>query len=127
MKCQCPFFPEDSEQIECPTHHGRQMTRKQWNQCRSSDAFFDGFARLKGRCTGLGDAVARMTRATGIQAAVNVVAKLRGKPCGCGGRQDKLNAALPFRTAGAAESESPAAGPTLPQRDTSRPHNPEAG
>ena len=108
MKCQCPLFPEGEEHIECPTHHGRQMTRKQWSQCRADDAFFDGFQRLKKRSAGLGDAVAKVTRATGLQKAAKVVAKLTGRPCGCGARQDRLNEMFPARdtlTKGPAPSE----------------------
>lgn len=89
MKCQCPAAGY------CETHK-RTMSKGQHEKCASSDALFEGFAKLKGRCMGLGDAVAKVTRATGIQAAAKVVAKLRGKPCGCGKRQDALNAAMPF-------------------------------
>lgn len=88
MKCQCPIAGY------CETHK-RTMSERQHGQCSTDDRFFDGFAALQGRFTGLGDAVAKVTRATGIQAAANVVAKLRGKPCGCPKRQDALNEMWP--------------------------------
>lgn len=45
---------------------------------------------------GLGDTVAKITRATGIDRLVKAVAKKRGKPCGCAGRQAALNKAVPY-------------------------------
>lgn len=40
MKCQCPIFPEGG----CPAN-GKAMLPKHWEQCRSSDTFFDLFQR----------------------------------------------------------------------------------
>ena len=90
MKCQC------SEPGYCETHN-RTMSEKQFGQCHGNDAFFDGFAKLKGRSTGLGDVVAHVARVSGIQAAAKMVERITGKPCGCGKRQDKLNEAVPFQ------------------------------
>lgn len=47
---------------------------------------------------GIGDTIAVVTQITGIDKAVNWIAKLFGKKsCGCGARREKLNAVLPFR------------------------------
>lgn len=87
MKCQC------SQAGYCESL-GRTMSKRQFAACRQGA--FEDFAALEGRSTGLGDVVAKVTRATGIQKAAKAVAKLRGKPCGCSERQDKLNAVMPF-------------------------------
>ena len=47
---------------------------------------------------GLGDTVEKITRATGIKKAVDVVSKAMGKKdCGCKGRKDKLNSSFPYK------------------------------
>lgn len=46
---------------------------------------------------GLGDAIAKVTHATGIAQTVDFVAKAVGKDCGCGKRQVGLNTAFPFK------------------------------
>lgn len=45
---------------------------------------------------GLGDTIAKVTRATGIDAAVSIVEKVTGVDCGCAGRVQSLNAAVPY-------------------------------
>tara|TARA_R100000353_G_scaffold59471_1_gene47200 strand:+ start:4227 stop:4388 length:162 start_codon:yes stop_codon:yes gene_type:complete len=45
---------------------------------------------------GLGDSIEKITRATGIKAAVDAVSKATGKPCGCGQRRDTLNRIFPY-------------------------------
>lgn len=45
---------------------------------------------------GLGDSIAKVTKATGIKAIVNAASKKMNKPCGCKGRQDKLNSLFPY-------------------------------
>tara|TARA_R100000995_G_C3375232_1_gene73553 strand:- start:306 stop:515 length:210 start_codon:yes stop_codon:yes gene_type:complete len=45
---------------------------------------------------GLGDTVAKITKATGIKKVVNTVAKATGKDCGCNKRQDTLNRLFPY-------------------------------
>jgi hypothetical protein len=53
---------------------------------------------------GLGDTIAKITHATGIAKAVEVVTEALGiEDCGCGGRQEWLNGAVPYN----AESNSP--------------------
>jgi hypothetical protein len=39
----------------------------------------------------LGNAIEKVTKATGIKAIVDTVAKKTGKDCGCAGRKAKLN------------------------------------
>lgn len=46
---------------------------------------------------GAGDAIEAFTKATGIKAAVDAVAKATGTDCGCGRRRDKLNELIPFK------------------------------
>tara|TARA_R110000824_G_scaffold9818_1_gene43450 strand:+ start:132 stop:296 length:165 start_codon:yes stop_codon:yes gene_type:complete len=45
---------------------------------------------------GLGDTVEKFTKATGIKAVVEKVAKATGKDCGCGKRKDTLNRVFPY-------------------------------
>lgn len=45
---------------------------------------------------GLGDSIERITKATGIKRAVDKVAKVTGKDCGCGSRRDRLNRMFPY-------------------------------
>ena len=40
---------------------------------------------------GLGDAVEKVTTATGIKAVVGAISKVTGKDCGCNKRKEKLN------------------------------------
>jgi len=45
---------------------------------------------------GLGDTIAKITKATGIKKVVDKVAKATGKDCGCDKRQDTLNRFFPY-------------------------------
>ena len=45
---------------------------------------------------GLGDTVAKFTKATGIKKVVDTVSKVTKKPCNCGKRQDTLNRLFPY-------------------------------
>ena len=45
---------------------------------------------------GLGDTIAKITKATGIKKVVDKVAKAAGKDCNCGKRQDTLNRLFPY-------------------------------
>jgi len=49
----------------------------------------------KKKAEGLGDTVAQITKATGIDKLVKFVA---GEDCGCDERKEKLNALFPYRT-----------------------------
>jgi len=50
----------------------------------------------KNKSKGLGDTVAKFTKATGIKKVVDTVSKAAGKDCGCGERQDTLNRLFPY-------------------------------
>ena len=50
----------------------------------------------KNKSKGLGDTVAKITKATGIKKVVDTVSKATGKDCGCGKRQDALNRLFPY-------------------------------
>jgi len=50
----------------------------------------------KNKSKGLGDTVAKITKATGIKKVVNAVSKATGKDCGCNKRQDTLNRLFPY-------------------------------
>tara|TARA_R100000988_G_C3921972_1_gene127213 strand:+ start:10 stop:219 length:210 start_codon:yes stop_codon:yes gene_type:complete len=51
----------------------------------------------KNKSKGLGDTVAKITKATGIKKVVDTVSKATGKDCGCGKRQDTLNRLFPYK------------------------------
>lgn len=46
---------------------------------------------------GLGDTLAKITKATGIDAVVRVIEKITGKKCGCQGRIERCNKAVPYQ------------------------------
>ena len=50
----------------------------------------------KKKSKGLGDTVAKITKATGIKKVVDTVAKAVDKDCGCDKRQDTLNRLFPY-------------------------------
>jgi len=45
---------------------------------------------------GLGDTIAKVTKATGIKKVVTKVSKALGKDCGCDKRQNVLNEMFPY-------------------------------
>jgi len=46
---------------------------------------------------GLGDTIEKITKATGIKAAVEQISQVTGKSCGCGRRRDVLNRIVPYK------------------------------
>lgn len=46
---------------------------------------------------GLGDTVAKITKATGIKKVVEKISEVTGKDCGCDERQEALNKAFPYK------------------------------
>ena len=50
----------------------------------------------KNKSKGLGDTIAKFTKATGIKKVVETVSKATKKPCNCGKRQDTLNRLFPY-------------------------------
>ena len=55
------------------------------------------YMEKKNKSKGLGDTVAKFTKATGIKKVVDTVAKATGKDCGCNKRKDQLNKAFPYK------------------------------
>jgi len=51
----------------------------------------------KQKSRGIGDSIEKFTKATGLKAVVNKVAKATGKDCGCSDRRDSLNRKFPFK------------------------------
>ena len=50
----------------------------------------------KNKSKGLGDTVAKITKATGIKKVVDTVSKATGKDCGCDKRKYTLNRFFPY-------------------------------
>ena len=50
----------------------------------------------KNKSKGLGDTIAKITKATGIKKVVDTVSKATSKDCGCGKRQNTLNRLFPY-------------------------------
>ena len=46
---------------------------------------------------GLGDTIAKVTHATGVEAIVKKIEKVTGVDCRCRGRQEKLNKLIPYK------------------------------
>jgi hypothetical protein len=71
-----------------------------WLREGQIDRLPDGYAEpaeTPKQSRGLGDTVRKITDATGISRAVKAVEKWTGRPCGCKGRQEKLNKAVPYK------------------------------
>jgi hypothetical protein len=51
---------------------------------------------MEKKSKGLGDTIAKITKATGIKKVVDTVAKTVNKDCGCDKRQDTLNRLFPY-------------------------------
>ena len=52
----------------------------------------------KKKSKGLGDTVAKITKATGIKKVVDKVSEATGKDCGCNKRKKALNRIFPYNT-----------------------------
>ena len=50
----------------------------------------------KKKSKGLGDTVAKITKATGIKKVVDTVVEVTGKDCGCDKKQESLNKLFPY-------------------------------
>ena len=59
-------------------------------------ANYKSYYMEKNKSKGLGDTIAKLTKATGIKKVVNTVSKVTKKPCNCGKRQDTLNRLFPY-------------------------------
>jgi hypothetical protein len=64
----------------CHTHQ-REMSDLRWKQCQNEPGVFEAFQSdlHKRSPSGLGDTIAQITRATGINRAVHAVAKWLGR------------------------------------------------
>lgn len=51
---------------------------------------------MENKSKGLGDTIEKFTKATGIKAAVDTVAKATNTDCGCSKRRDTLNRIFPY-------------------------------
>jgi hypothetical protein len=58
--------------------------------------YFMSDPNIPKKSRGLGDTVAKITKATGIKAAVDTVFDAMDKDCGCKERQSKLNKLFPY-------------------------------
>jgi hypothetical protein len=45
---------------------------------------------------GLGDTIAKITKATGLDQLATLYTKITGQPCGCASRQEVLNKLIPY-------------------------------
>jgi hypothetical protein len=61
--------------------------------------FFMNDPRIPIESRGIGDTLAKITKATGIKKAVDTVFDAIGKDCGCTERQSKLNRMFPYKNA----------------------------
>lgn len=61
--------------------------------------FFMNDPEIPMESRGIGDTIAKITKATGIKKAVDTVFDAIGKDCGCSERQRKLNRMLPYKNA----------------------------
>ena len=61
--------------------------------------FFMGDLDIPSESRGLGDTVAKITKATGIKKVTDVVFGAFNKDCGCRERQSKLNKMFPYKNA----------------------------
>ena len=59
-------------------------------------ANYKSYYMEKNKSKGLGDTVAKITKATGIKKVVDTVSKVTKKPCNCGKRQENLNRLFPY-------------------------------
>ncbi len=52
--------------------------------------------RVDGQSRGLGDTVAKITKATGLDQLSKLYTEITGLPCGCSQRQEALNKLFPY-------------------------------
>lgn len=63
---------------------------------KEEEKFFMNDPRIPAKSRGLGDTIAKVTKATGIKKAVDTVFGAINKDCGCTERQAKLNRMFPY-------------------------------
>lgn len=69
------------------------MPRRDWHRM-SAEEYFQSIANVPSK--GLGDTVAKITHATGLDKLADLYTHVTGKPCGCSERQEALNKLLPY-------------------------------
>jgi len=61
------------------------------------DQFFMGDSDIPSQSRGLGDTIAKITKATGIKKVTDAVFGALNKDCGCRERQSRLNKLFPYK------------------------------
>ena len=56
-----------------------------------------GVQKVVPKSRGLGDTIAKITKITGIDKAVETISNITGTDCGCKSRQEKLNEIFPYK------------------------------
>lgn len=101
--CQCrpsqfPFHCARHNCTKSKKFHALCQTARYyqlWEQCQGPGQSTDC---LPQHSRGLGDTIAKITRATGLDRVVKKLAqRVTKKDCGCNKRRDKLNTALPYK------------------------------
>tara|TARA_B100000519_G_C14253138_1_gene443543 strand:+ start:2999 stop:3682 length:684 start_codon:yes stop_codon:yes gene_type:complete len=77
------------------TQDNREKNRKEEEE-EATKGFFMGDPEIPKESRGLGDTVAKITKATGIKKVVDSVFGAMNKDCGCKERQSKLNKLFPY-------------------------------
>lgn len=67
------------------------------DQQEKNDGFFMGDPEIPSESRGLGDTVAKITKATGVKKMTDAVFGAFNKDCGCRERQSKLNKLFPYK------------------------------
>lgn len=63
------------------------------------DLTVDSVSIEEARSRGLGDTIAKITHATGLDVLAKTYTAITGKPCGCASRQEALNKLFPYGVA----------------------------
>lgn len=74
-----------------------ELEKTQFPQEEEKEGFFMGDLEIPSNSRGLGDTVAKITKATGIKKVTDVVFGALNKDCGCKERQSKLNKLFPYK------------------------------
>lgn len=91
MKQYVPVFGEDI----CIYYYEKarlSLDKKTFMETEYSDAIID----YSEESVGLGDTIAKITHATGLDKLAEMYTKITGRPCGCQQRQEALNKLFPY-------------------------------
>jgi hypothetical protein len=79
---------------------GLFMRYKSFGLDKSLDEFESHMVRTQPKIVsesrGLGDSIAHITKATGLDMLSTIYTKITGQPCGCASRQEALNKLFPY-------------------------------